>query len=120
MIICKRLVPRNDRLHFFVATRSYAALRAADLDWIIGPGYSSGGYILGENHEKPEASPPDSRLSNSRSSGEDGEPPSPSDEGDGPRRSPSPNRRAPAPPRRPHQDVPSRRTVEPVSRKKSH
>ena len=27
-------------------TRSYAALRAADLDWIIGPGYSSGGYIL--------------------------------------------------------------------------
>ena len=34
-------------------TRSYAALRAADLDWIIGPGYSSVGYILGENHEKP-------------------------------------------------------------------
>ena len=31
----------------FVTTRSYAALRAADLDWIIGPGYSSGGYILG-------------------------------------------------------------------------
>ena len=28
-------------------TRSYAALRAADLDWIIGPGYSLGGYILG-------------------------------------------------------------------------
>ena len=24
-------------------TRSYAALRAADLDWVIGPGYSSGG-----------------------------------------------------------------------------
>ena len=107
-------------IYLFLLTRSYAALRAADLDWIIGPGYSSGGYILGENHEKPEASPPDSRLSNSRSSGEDGEPPSPSDEGDGPRRSPSPNRRAPAPPRRPHQDVPSRRTVEPVSRKKSH
>ena len=37
----------------FDTTRSYAALRAADLDWIIGPGYSSGGYILGENHEKP-------------------------------------------------------------------
>ena len=37
----------------FVTTRSYAALRAADLDWIIGPGYSLGGYILGENHEKP-------------------------------------------------------------------
>ena len=28
-------------------TRSYAALRAADLDWIVGPGYSPGGYILG-------------------------------------------------------------------------
>ena len=34
-------------------TRSYAALRAADLDWIIGPGYSLGGYILEKNHEKP-------------------------------------------------------------------
>ena len=29
-------------------TRSYAA----DLDWIIGPGYSLGGYILEKNHEK--------------------------------------------------------------------
>ena len=28
-------------------TRSYAALRAADLDWIVGPEYSSGMYILG-------------------------------------------------------------------------
>ena len=28
-------------------TRSYAALRAADLDWIVGKGYSWGGYILG-------------------------------------------------------------------------
>ena len=26
----------------FVHTRSYAALRAADLDWIVGPGYSLG------------------------------------------------------------------------------
>ena len=34
-------------------TRSYAALWAADLDWIVGPGYSSGGYILEKNHEKP-------------------------------------------------------------------
>ena len=34
-------------------TRSYAALRAADLDWIVGPGYSLGRYILGKNHEKP-------------------------------------------------------------------
>ena len=29
-------------LFYFRYTRSYAALRAADLDWIIGPGYSSG------------------------------------------------------------------------------
>ena len=34
-------------------TRSYAALQAADLDWIVGPGYSSGGYILEKNNEKP-------------------------------------------------------------------
>ena len=26
-----------------IYTRSYAALRAADLDWIVGPGYSPGG-----------------------------------------------------------------------------
>ena len=32
-------------------TRSYAALRAADLGWIVGPGYSLGGYILEKNHE---------------------------------------------------------------------
>ena len=37
----------------FKVTRSCAALRAADLDWIIGQGYSLGGYILGKNHEKP-------------------------------------------------------------------
>ena len=37
----------------FSSTRSYAALRAADLDWIVGPGYSLGQYILGKNHEKP-------------------------------------------------------------------
>ena len=37
----------------FNVTRSYAALRAADLDWIVGQGYSSGGYILEKNHEKP-------------------------------------------------------------------
>ena len=34
----------------FFKTRSYAALRAADLDWIVGPGYSLGGYILKKNH----------------------------------------------------------------------
>ena len=35
---------------FFSYTSSYAAHRAADLDW---PGYSSGGYNLEKNHEKP-------------------------------------------------------------------
>ena len=32
----------------FTITRSFAALLAADLDWIIGPEYSLGGYIFGE------------------------------------------------------------------------
>ena len=32
-------------------TRSYAALQAADLEWIVGPGYSLGGYILEKNHD---------------------------------------------------------------------
>ena len=36
-----------------IVTRSYAALRAADLEWIVGPGYSFSGYILEKNHEKP-------------------------------------------------------------------
>ena len=31
----------------FIVTRSYAAQWAADLDWIIGPEYSPGRYILG-------------------------------------------------------------------------
>ena len=31
-------------------TRSYAALRVADLDWIVRPGYNSGGFILGKTH----------------------------------------------------------------------
>ena len=47
-------VIQTQRKYFLFETiRSYAALRAADLDWIAGPGYSSGGYILDENHEKP-------------------------------------------------------------------
>ena len=33
---------------FFSSTRSYAALRAADLDWIVGPGYSLGRVYPGE------------------------------------------------------------------------
>ena len=32
---------------FFLQIRSYATLRAADLDWIVGPGYSWGRYIWG-------------------------------------------------------------------------
>ena len=36
-----------------VNTRSYAALQAADLEWIVGPGYSLGGYTLEKHHEKP-------------------------------------------------------------------
>ena len=31
---------------FIIITRSYAALRAADLEWIVGPGYSLGRYIF--------------------------------------------------------------------------
>ena len=35
-------------LCLFSSTRSYAALRAADLDWIVGPGYSLGRVHSGE------------------------------------------------------------------------
>ena len=31
-----------------IITRSCAALRAADLDWIVEPEYSLGGYIFGD------------------------------------------------------------------------
>ena len=44
---------KKSRHHSFYTTRSCAALWAADLDWIVGPGYSFGGYILEKNHEKP-------------------------------------------------------------------
>ena len=37
-------------VYILYITRSYAALRAADLDWIVGQGYSSGGYILEKKH----------------------------------------------------------------------
>ena len=36
-------------MFLFVYTRSSAALRAADLDWIVGPEYSLGGYIFGDS-----------------------------------------------------------------------
>ena len=44
--ILKTYATRTD-IRMFEGTRSYAALRAADQDWIFGPGDSSGGYILG-------------------------------------------------------------------------
>ena len=50
------LIARGVYLIFLIIyyiTRSYAALWVADLDWIVGPGYSSGGYILKKNYEKP-------------------------------------------------------------------
>ena len=41
------LLCKPETLLDFVCTRSYAALRAADLDWIVGPEYS-----LGRNKQK--------------------------------------------------------------------
>ena len=41
----------------FFATRSYAALRAADLDWIVGPGYSLGQVHSGERPWKTNLEP---------------------------------------------------------------
>ena len=43
----------DDELIIITITRSYAALRAADLEWIVGPGYSLGGYTMEKHHEKP-------------------------------------------------------------------
>ena len=37
------------RMESFNGTRSCAALRAADLDWIVGPEYSLGEYIFGDS-----------------------------------------------------------------------
>ena len=55
LIILTALFARNNLINYYInyfdITRSYAALRAADLDWIVGPGYSLGGYILEKNHE---------------------------------------------------------------------
>ena len=41
----------------FSQTRSYAALRAADLDWIVGPGYSLGRVHSGEKPWKTNLEP---------------------------------------------------------------
>ena len=42
---------------YFCETRSYAALRAADLDWITGPGYSLGQVHSGEKPWKTNLEP---------------------------------------------------------------
>ena len=42
---------------FVYQTRSYAALRAADLDWIVGPGYSLGRVHSGEKPWKTNMEP---------------------------------------------------------------
>ena len=42
-------------MYVFTETRSCAALRAADLDWIVGPEYSLGGKeegVQGRNKQK--------------------------------------------------------------------
>ena len=44
-------------LSLFWGTRSYAALRAADLDWIVGPGYSLGRVHSGEKPWKTNLEP---------------------------------------------------------------
>ena len=41
-------VYKSSLLLSFFNTRSYAALRAADLDWIVRPGYSLGRVHSGE------------------------------------------------------------------------
>ena len=51
---CSRIVHTAEnifKMNIFMNTRSYAALWAADLVWIVGPGYSLGGYIFEKNHE---------------------------------------------------------------------
>ena len=50
-ICCQLSAPSQRPAFSFLDTRSYAALRAADLDWIVGPGYSLGGDIFEKNHE---------------------------------------------------------------------
>ena len=40
------VLARTPGCFIICGTRSYAALQAADLDWIVGPGYSLGGYIF--------------------------------------------------------------------------
>ena len=42
---------------YIIYTRSYATLRAADLDWIVGPGYSLGRVHSGEKPWKANLEP---------------------------------------------------------------
>ena len=50
-VVIARFCGKNEVLFYlFLYTRSYAALRAADLDWIVGSGYSFGGYNFRRNH----------------------------------------------------------------------
>ena len=44
------LVLIDTNILLFNSTRSCAALQAADLDWIVGPEYSLGGYIFGDHN----------------------------------------------------------------------
>ena len=46
---CAQTIMANSSVHLFAMTRSCAALRAADLDWIVGLEYSLGGYIFGDS-----------------------------------------------------------------------
>ena len=36
----EKRIKQANRIIIIIITRSYAALQAADLDWIVGPGYS--------------------------------------------------------------------------------
>ena len=47
--ICEEKIPMETPSANICKTRSCAALRAADLDWIVGPEYSLGGYIFGDS-----------------------------------------------------------------------
>ena len=46
--VARREEMQRERGFVIIYTRSYAALRAADLDWIVGPGYSLGRVHSGE------------------------------------------------------------------------
>ena len=49
MIMMMMIIFISINTEIFSRTRSYAALRAADLVWIVGPDYSLGRYIFGDS-----------------------------------------------------------------------